>query len=92
MRHNIATILICTREAIDAQYPANLYPPFTRTAETIKFLHGASQGLRVYERKNEAGILDDIIAGIKRDGLDYLYAKIREAENMRNQVSAKVVN
>jgi len=90
MRHNIATVLICCREAINLQYPAKLYPPFTRTAETIKFLHGAAEGLRVYERRNEAGIIDDIIAGIKRDGLAHLDAKIREAENMRMAVSAKV--
>lgn len=91
MRHTITTILICTREAINAQYPEHLYPTYTRTAETIKFLHGAVTGLRSFKRQNEAGILDDIIAGIKRDGLAHLYAKIREADNMRQAVSSKLL-
>lgn len=90
MRHTIATILISCREGINATFPATLYPPFTRTAETIKFLHGASAGLRAFKRDNEAGIIDDIVRGIKRDGFKYLEEKIRESESIRAQVSAKL--
>ena len=90
MRHTILTILISAREGINGTFPENLYPPFTRTAETIKFLHGAADALRAFKRKNESGIIEDVIAGIKRDGLKHLYDKIREAENMRVQVSSKL--
>jgi hypothetical protein len=90
MRHTTYTILVATREAINGAFPESQYPPFTRTAETIKFLHGAVTGLRSFKRHNEAGIIDDVIAGIKRDGLKYLQAKINEVDNMRNAVSAKV--
>lgn len=92
MRHNIFTILVSCREGINATFPATKYPSFTRTAEAIKFLHGTAAGLRAFKRANEAGIIDDIIAGIKRDGFSHLEVKIREAENMRAQVSAKLEN
>lgn len=92
MRHTIFTILFITRERINEQFPDKLYPPFTRTAEAIKFLHGAVQGLRTFKRSNEAGILDSVIEGIKRDGLKYLDGKIREAQSIRDQVSARLEN
>lgn len=91
MRHTVATILISCREGINAQYPATKYPSFTRTGEAIKFLHGTAAGLRAFKRANEAGIIDEVIAGIKRDGFSHLEAKIREAENMRSQVTAKLL-
>ena len=92
MRHTTGTILLCCREAINTEFPADQYPPFTRTGAAIKFLHGAAEALFTYDRKNESGIINDVIAGIKRDGLQHLELRIREAENLRNQVTGTVVH
>ena len=90
MRLNVAQILILCREAVNKEHPENMYPSFTRTAYVIKFLHGASDALQVMKRRNEAGMIDDVILGIKRDGIAHLLSKIREADNMRDAVTSKL--